>query len=279
MTPATVLAALTSRKALLLLAPALLLLYATLAVGRGNETPPAAAQKPPVAQPALNAAQRKEVEGIVRKYLLENPEVLIEMQAVLEAQMDKIASARMSAAVKEHAKEVFQPASSPVVGNAKGDVTVVEFFDYNCSFCKRALGDVARLVDSDKQVKVILREFPVLGKESVQAARVALAARLQGKYWEFHRAMLASPGQASEASALRTAEKVGLDIARLKKDMASPAVQREIEETHALAKKLGIQGTPYFLIDDRIIPGAPENLLERMSKMVAEVRKDGCKVC
>jgi protein-disulfide isomerase len=279
MTLANLVAALTSRKGLLLIAPALLLIYATFAIGQSNQTPPAAAQKPPVVQPALSGAQRKEVEAIVKDYLLKNPEILIEMQTALESQMDKIASARMATAIKQHAKEVFRPVSSPVVGNAKGDVTVVEFFDYNCGYCKRALGDVAKLVEGDKQVKFVLREYPILMKESEQASRVALAAKLQGKYWEFHRAMLENQGQASEVSALRTAEKVGLDVARLKKDMASPAVQKEIDDTRALAKKLGIQGTPYFLIGDKIIPGAPENLLERMTKMVAEVRKEGCKVC
>ncbi len=281
MTPATILAALTSRKGLLLLAPAILLLYATFAIGQGkpDQTPPAAAQKPPVAQPALSSAQRKEVEGIVKEYLLKNPEILMEMQATLESKMDQITSARMGALIKKHAQEVFRPASSPVVGNIKGDVTVLEFFDYNCGYCKRAFGDVARLVEGDKQVKFILKEYPILSKGSVEAAKVALAAKMQGKYWEFHRAMLENQGQADEASALRTAEKVGIDMARLKKDMASPGVQKEIDDTRALAQKLGIQGTPYFLIADRVIPGAPENLHERMSKIVAEVRKEGCKVC
>jgi protein-disulfide isomerase len=103
---------------------------------------------------------------------------------------------------------------------------------------------------------------------------------LQGKYWEFHRAMLEAPGQASEASALKVAEKVaGLDLAKLKRDMGSAEVKKEIDDTRALAQKLGIQGTPHFLVGDRIIPGAPENLLEQMTKLVAEVRKEGCKVC
>jgi protein-disulfide isomerase len=279
MTPATILAALISRKGLLLLVPAALLVYATFAIGQSNQTPPAAAQKPPVAQPALSGAQRKEIEGIVKEYLLKNPEILIEMHAILESHQDKIASARMASAIKEHAKEVFRSISSPVVGNNKGDVTVVEFFDYNCGYCKRALNDVARLVEGDKQIKFILREYPIFGKDSEAVARIALAAKLQGKYWEFHRAMLGNQSPANETSSLHTAEKVGLDMAKLKKDMASAAVQKEIDDTRALAKKLGIQGTPYFLIGDKIIPGAPENLLERMTKMVAEVRKEGCKVC
>ena len=108
---------------------------------------------------------------------------------------------------------------------------------------------------------------------------MALAAKMQGKYWEFHRAMLGNQGQANEASALRVAEKIGLDMARVKKDMASPEVKREIEDTRQLANKMGIQGTPHFIVGDRIIAGAPENLTELLGKHVSDVRKEGCKVC
>jgi protein-disulfide isomerase len=295
MTPATIVAALTSRKGLVLVVPAILLVGTVLAIGRNETSPvqtPKAEQTPPpattvvptpskttVADAALGGTQRKEIEGIVKDYLAKNPEILVEMQNALEAKEYERQAQRTAAVIKENAKEVFQPASSPIVGNSKGDVTVLEFFDYNCGYCKRALGDVARLIEKDKQVKFILKELPILAKGSEETAKVALAAKMQGKYWEFHRAMLGSTGQANEASALRAAEKIGLDMTKLKKDMASPAVQKEIDDTQALAKKLGVNGTPYFLIADKIIPGAPENLLDRMSKLVAEVRKEGCKVC
>jgi protein-disulfide isomerase len=108
---------------------------------------------------------------------------------------------------------------------------------------------------------------------------VALAAKLQGKYWEFHRALNETQGQSNEAVALRIAEKLGLDMNKLRKDMASPEVKKEIDDTRALASKLGIQGTPHFLVGDRVIPGAPENLLEQIKKHVADVRKEGCKIC
>ena len=134
-------------------------------------------------------------------------------------------------------------------------------------------------MEKDKKVRVILKEFPILAKGSEEASRVALAAKMQGKYWEFHRAMLESHGQANEASALRVAEKLGLDMARLKKDMASAEVRNEIESTRALATKMGIQGTPHFIVGDRIIPGAPENLSELIGKHIAEIRKEVCKVC
>jgi protein-disulfide isomerase len=288
---ATILEPLLSKKGVLLLAPAVVLAGVTLAIGQGEparfsaaaaETTPSAVPAPQgmvVAQANVSADRRQEIEAVIKDYLTNNPEILLEMQTALQAKMDKIQAERTAAIIRNNASEIFRPAFSPVVGNAKGDVPVLEFFDYNCGYCKRALGDVAKLIASEKKVRVILKELPILSKGSEEASKVALAVKMQGKYWEFHRAMLDSQGQANEASALRVAEKVGADMARLKKDMASAEVQKEIDETRALAQKLGIEGTPHFMVGDRIIPGAPENLLERMTKLVAEVRQDGCKVC
>jgi protein-disulfide isomerase len=270
---------------LALIAPtALIGLGATLALAQStNQTPPAAeapaAASAPSGSSAFTPAQRKELEGIIKDILLNNPELLMEAQTALEAKMEKIQNERMAVAIKDNSAEIFRPAASPIVGNSNGDVTVIEFFDYNCGYCKKAFPDVAQLIDKDKKVKLIPKEFPILAKGSEEASRVALAAKAQGKYWEFHRAMLESQGQANEASALKIAEKLGLDMARLKKDMASPEVKKEIEDTRKLAAKLGIQGTPHFLVGDRIIPGAPENLAELLGQNVKEVRKDGCKVC
>jgi len=298
MTLAAIADALSSKKGGALLVPAILLLVAVLAIGQNQLPPPAAAQTPKtdaVTAPAqttepaqlktasseggLSAAQRKEVEAIIKDYLVSNPEVMMEVQSALEAKMDKIQSERTALAIKQNATEIFRPTGSPVVGNAKGDVTVIEFFDYNCPYCKKAFHEVAQLVEKDKQVKLILKEFPILSKGSEEAAKVALAAKIQGKYWEFHRAMQEAQGQTNEAAALRVAEKVGLDMAKVRKDMASADVKKEIDETRALAAKLGIQGTPHFLVGDRVIPGAPENLLEQIQKTVMEVRKEGCRVC
>jgi protein-disulfide isomerase len=298
---------LTSLKGAALLAPAILLVGTTLAIGQNPGqsagqasepagTPAAAAPAspgapPPASEPAAAAttapsgksaftpAQREELVTIVKEILLANPEILLEAQNVLEARMDKIQSDRMAVAVKENAGELFRPAGSPIVGNVKGDVPVIEFFDYNCGYCKKALSEVANFLDKDKKARFILKEFPILSKGSEEASKVALAAKMQGKYWEVHRALLEAPGQANETTALRAAEKLGLDMAKLKKDMASAEVKKEIDDTRALATKMGIQGTPHFIVGDRIIPGAPENLLELLNKHAAEVRKDGCKVC
>jgi protein-disulfide isomerase len=300
--PASLIDVLTSLKGAALLVPAILLVGATLAVGQtvAPPAPPvqaaataatdAAAPRPaapaPVSQasdaPASGAftpAQHKELETIIKDILINNPEIMLEVQSALESKMEKIQAERMAVAIKEHASELYRPAASPIVGNVKGDVSVIEFFDYNCGYCKKAFSEVAQLVEKDKKVKLILKEFPILAKGSEEAARVALAAKLQGKYWEFHRAMLESQGQANEATALRVAEKLSLDMARLKKDMASPEVKKEIEDTRQLATKMGIQGTPHFIIGDHIIAGAPENLTELLGKHVGDVRKEGCKVC
>ena len=290
----------TSIKGAALLVPAILLVGATLAVGQAAapSAPPAPAatteeaSPQPAAQattaskasdaPAPNAftpAQRKELETIIKDVLLNNPEIMLEVQNALESKMDKIQAERMAVAIKENATELYRPAGSPIVGNVKGDVPVIEFFDYNCGYCKKALSEVTQLMDKDKKVRIIMKEFPILSKGSEEASRVALAAKMQGKYWEFHRAMLESQGQANEAASLRIAEKLGLDMARLKKDMASPEVKKEIDDTRQLATKMGIQGTPHFIVGDRIIAGAPENLTELLGKHVNDVRKEGCKVC
>ena len=279
---ASLLGAVASFRGAALIAPAILFLGATLVVAQSapSADPPAVAKAPEAnASSAFSPAQRKELESIIKDILLNNPEIMLEVQSALEAKMDKIQAERMAIAIKEHAGELYRPVSSPVVGNTNGDVPVIEFFDYNCGYCKKALSEVAHLVDTDKKVRLILKEFPILAKGSEEASRVALAAKMQGKYWEFHRAMLGNQGQANEASALRVAEKIGLDMARVKKDMASPEVKKEIEDTRQLANKMGIQGTPHFIVGDRIIAGAPENLTELLNKHVSDVRKEGCKVC
>jgi protein-disulfide isomerase len=281
MTLSEIVNALATKSGAVLIAPALLLVGTALAIGQGKDAAPSAdAGKAVVTDTALTSAQRKDIEAVIKDYLLNNPEIMLEVQAALENKMEKLQAEKTAAALKSHAAEIFRPQFSPVVGDAKGDVTIVEFFDYNCGYCKKALGDVAQLIEKEKRVKLILKELPILAKGSEEAAKVALAAKMQGKYWEFHRAMLGASGQANEASALRVAEKVGLDMTKLKKDIASAEVAKEIEDTRALAEKLQVRGTPFFMIADRIIPGAPGDLLAQLTKHVTEVRQEGgCKVC
>ena len=223
--------------------------------------------------------QRSAIEGIVKEYLIENPEILFEVQSALESKLAKEEAERTKTLVSSHAKEIYRSPGAPVAGNPDGDITVVEFFDYNCGYCKRGLADIAKLIESDDRVRVVFKEYPILREESEQAARVALAAGLQGKYWEVHRDMMATRGLVNEAVGLKIAEKHGLDLEKLKADMKGSAVQGELDRVKALTKTLSINGTPHFLIGDRAIGGAPENLHEMLAKHVAELRQEGCTYC
>jgi protein-disulfide isomerase len=217
----------------------------------------------------------------VREYLLSHPEVLAEAQSLLEQKQETARAEAMKKALSDLAPTLFRSTTAPIAGNAKGDVTVVEFFDYNCGYCKRAVGDVAKLIESDKKVKVVFKELPIFGKDSEGAARVAIAARKQNKYWEVHRGLMDRKGKADEAAAIEIAQAAGANIDQLRKDMGSADVKKEMEDTKGLAEKMGIQGTPHFFVADRVIPGAPDDLFDVMTKHVGEVRKGGgcSKIC
>ncbi|MFM9847365.1 MAG: DsbA family protein [Hyphomicrobiaceae bacterium] len=227
----------------------------------------------------FSVEQKTAIERIVKDYLVNNPELLMEIQSALEAKAEGLQAARLGGALKENANEIFRRPNTPMAGNPSGDVTIVEFSDYNCGYCKRAFSDVAKLVEQDAKIKILIKELPILSKGSEEAAKVALAARLQGKYWEAHRALMSMRGEANGQTALKAVEKLGLDMAKLRKDMDALEVKAEIEAVRNLAQKMGIQGTPYFLIGDRSVPGAPQNLLELITGHVTELRKTGCSVC
>jgi protein-disulfide isomerase len=280
---------LTERKVLYLAVPALLLLAALLVIGRQSEDTPAPLAEAGATQPETLVAtagpskfsdgQKQAIGQIIKEYLLNNPEIFIEVQGALEAKLELEQAERLKVAIAENAEDIFRHPNAAVAGNPDGDITVVEFFDYNCGYCKRGLADVVKLVESDPKVRVVFKELPILSKGSEEASRVALAAKNQGKYWEFHRALLGTRGQANEASALKLADKLGLDMEQLKVDMDSTEVKAEIAKSEALAKKMGVNGTPHFLVGDRSIPGAPEDLYEQLSVHVDELRKKGCSFC
>ena len=164
-----------------------------------------------------------------------------------------------------------------VLGNPKGDVTLVEFFDYNCGYCKRALKDLQTLIKEDKNLRVVLKEYPILSEGSAEAAQISLAAAKQGKYMEFHTALMSSRGQANEAKGLRIAKEIGLDMKRLKADMADPAIMASLKEQVLLARSLNLRGTPAYVIDNIVVPGAVG--ADRLRKHIAKVREKGCKYC
>ena len=223
--------------------------------------------------------QKKAIEKIVKDYLVANPEVMLEVQKILEAKMEKQEAEKLKTALAENAKDLYRRADAPVAGNKDGDITVTEFFDYNCGFCKKSFSEVSKLIGQDSKVRFVFKEFPILSKGSEEASRVALAARKQGKYWEVHSALLESKSQANEATALKIAEKLGLDMAALKVDMDSPDVKAELASVKELATKMGINGTPHFLVGDKSIAGAPQDLLPQLSTQIGELRKNGCSYC
>jgi protein-disulfide isomerase len=223
--------------------------------------------------------QKKALGEIIKDYLVKNPEVLIEVQNALDEKAEKEQSARLKDFMAQNAKSIYRSANSSVAGDPDGDITIVEFFDFNCGYCKRGLPEVQRLIQDDKKVRFVFKELPILAKGSEEAAKVALAAKRQGKYWEFHQAMLGSKGQANEATALKAAESLGLDMPKIKADMASEPVKSELEEMKDLAKKIGINGTPHFLVGNKSIPGAPEDLHDQLEALVTEFRRNGCSTC
>jgi protein-disulfide isomerase len=228
----------------------------------------------------FSATQRGEVERIVREYLVAHPEVLQEAMTELDKRQTAAEAAKHKAAVKQYSEALFKSPRQVVLGNPDGNVTFVEFFDYNCGYCKRAMDDMLTLLKDDPKLKVVLKEFPVLGPGSVEAARVAVAVRMQDKtgkkYLEFHQKLLGGRGQADKARALAVAKDVGLDMGRLDKDMASPEVKATLEENFKLAEALGLNGTPSYVIGDNVVIGAVG--LEALKEKVDTSRcgKPGC---
>jgi len=208
----------------------------------------------------ISPSQRGSIEQITKEYLLQHPEVIQKALAALESRQQADEAQAHVAAVKEQAATLFASPRQVVLGNAQGDVTMVEFFDYNCGYCKRALSDMLELMKTDGGLKVVLKEYPVLGEGSIEAAQVAVAVRMQDltgqKYLEFHQKLLGGRGQADRARALAVAKEIGLDMDRLERDMASPEVKATIDENLKLGDTIGITGTPTYVIGSEVVTGA-----------------------
>jgi protein-disulfide isomerase len=210
---------------------------------------------------SFSPEQRGEIEKVIRDYLLRNPELLQEVIQEMERRQAQAEAEKHREAIKEHAQALFNSNRQIVLGNPQGDVTMVEFFDYNCGFCRKALEDKLALIKADPKLRLVLKEFPVLGEGSTQAAQVAVAVRMQDKtggkkYLEFHQKLFGGRGQADLARALAAAKDVGLDMARLEKDMASDEVKATLEESFKLAEALGLNGTPSYVVGTDVVVGA-----------------------
>jgi protein-disulfide isomerase len=230
-----------------------------------------AAPRPGSAQ-SFTDTQRGDIETIVRNYLLAHPEVLEEAMAELGKRQAAADAVKHEASIATNADTIFNSPRGVMIGNKDGDVTFVEFFDYNCGYCKRAMSDMLDLMKADSKLKVVLKEFPVLGQGSVEAAQVAVAVRMQDptgkKYLDFHQKLLGGRGQADKARALAAAKDLGLDMAKLEKDMTSPEAKATIEENFKLAEAMGMNGTPSYVIGKQIVVGAVgfDGLKEKISQ-------------
>lgn len=208
------------------------------------------------AEESLSDPQAEEVRKLVRETLMKNPEIIIEAMEAYQARMEEETQARQKQQLSALEDLLYNAAESPVIGNPKGDVELIEFFDYQCGYCKRVYKDMMEAVNADGNVKVIMKEFAILGPVSEIAARVALAAEQQGKYEIIHDALMTSKGRLSEDKVFALAQELGLDMEKLRTDMQGESVSTEINRNRQIAQMLGITGTPAFIIGDNVIPGA-----------------------
>jgi len=212
----------------------------------------------PASAAEFSADQKSEIESIVRGYLLENPEILEEAFTALQERRRQAESVAQQDAVSDNKEALFNSPRQVVLGNPEGEVTLVEFFDYNCGYCRRAGEDLNKLIEANPDLRVVLKEFPVLGPESVEAAQVGIAVNevAPDRYGEFHDALLASDGQVDAQAALAVVEQLGLDRSAVETAMDADVVQATIEEVYTLANALGLTGTPSYVVGDTVFVGA-----------------------
>lgn len=225
----------------------------------------------PLAAQTFSAEQKQAIEEMVRAYILKNPEIIREAVEALQAKEQQSADERRRQALVQLKDELAADPTSPVLGNPQGDVTVVEFFDYRCPYCKRTDPIVHQLVKEDGRIRRVMKEFPILGPESVFASRAALAAHAQGRYQAMHKALIGAKGALDADTVLKLAKEAGLDMERLKRDMHAPAIEQVLKRNRDLAGALEITGTPAFVIGSEFVPGAAE--LDTFRAIVARARK------
>lgn len=225
----------------------------------------------PAAAQSFSPDQKKTIEEIVRAYILKNPEIIREAVEALQAKEQQSIEERRIEAMAKLKVELESDPTSPVLGNPSGDVALVEFFDYRCPYCKRTAPVVDQLVKDDGRIRRVMKEFPILGPESLFAARIALAAKAQGKYEVVHRALIGAKGALDQDTVMKLAKEAGADMERLKRDIGSPAVDEALKKNRDLAGALEITGTPAFIIGKEFVPGAAE--LDTFKAIVARARK------
>jgi len=219
---------------------------------------------------AAQTISEERIKELVLETIRENPGIVFEAVDILERQKQEAQAAAATAILSQRRDLLENDPNAPVLGNPDGDVTIVEFFDYNCPFCRKAKPFIEALLEQDPNVRLVYREWPILGEGSVYAARAALASREQGLYEEFHWAMMGMQGRAEEASVLQIAADIGLDIDQLQADMNASEISQHIEMSNTLSQSLGFTGTPSFVIGDALVPGVIET--DQMADLVAQAR-------
>ncbi|NTU76363.1 MAG: DsbA family protein [Alphaproteobacteria bacterium] len=221
-------------------------------------------------------AQKAAVEQIVRDLLTKKePDLVIKAVQEIQGREEKETATKGKEAVIKNHDKIFNDASAPVGGNPKGDVTVVEFFDYQCGYCKMTQEIVGKLVAEDKNIKLVYKEYPILGPDSARVAKAALASVKQGKYVKFHDALMATKEPLADDALFRVAKDVGLDVEKLKKDMDDEAIEKMVKANREVGVEIGARGTPTFVIGEQVFPGAVP--LESLKQAIAEARKSAKK--
>lgn len=222
-------------------------------------------------EPALTSKQQDAIKKLVHDYLLENPSVIAEAIEALRQKEELAAEMDAKKALTDRKDEIFNDPGTPVLGNKKGDVAIVFFFDYRCTYCKSMVDALFDTVKTDGKVRMVMKEYPILGPESVTAARAALAAANQSRYEEFHKALMHLKGPISEPVIMRTAAEVGLNVEKLKKDMDDTRIDGLLKNNLHLAHALNLNGTPAFIVGDQIVGGAMSQ--QALKQLIDQARK------
>src|ERR1700731_4715775 len=234
----------------------------------------------PARAEGFSSGQKAEIEAIIKDYLLQKPEVLREAIGVLEGREKAAEAKAREKVVSDPSSTLFSPVNQAVIGDPAGKITLIEFFDYNCGYCKRALSDLARLMKDNPDLRVVLRDLPILSPGSVEAAKIANAflRQFQGeKFWEFHQKLLGSRGPVGKRDALAVAKGSGAAMDKLAKDVAAPGIASGIEESGKFAKSLQVTGTPTFVIGEDVVVGAVG--YDELEAKVANIKKCGRAIC
>jgi len=229
---------------------------------------PALAQNADAAKAGSSVLTRGDVEGIVRDFINENPQLIL---TAVDAYQQRTMQEQQSAAVKMNKDRLFRNERSPFIGNENGDVTIVEFFDYNCGYCKKVLPELQALVNEDKNVKIVFKELPILGPSSELAAKWALAAHRQSKYFDFHTRLMKHQGQINADVLTRVATEAGLNVDKARQDAEGTEVLISLEQNRSLASQMNINGTPAFVLGEEIVPGALP--MSEMKVKIQEARR------